>query len=299
VAQAPSLSLTVSGLHRTLGPDPGHYVEIARIADEVGIDQLVLADHVVMGGNTGAYPYGDFPFEPDEPWLEPLTLLSAMAQATDRVRLATGILIAPLRPAALLAKTVATLDALSAGRIDLGVGVGWQREEYSASGVPFERRWDRLVDTLGACRALWEQAPATFSSPTVEFEGVWSRPAPTQARIPIWFGANATEATARRIAAVGDGWMPLAASTPDEIRAGVGTIAAAYAEVHRDPSDLLVRAGLPVVRDRGTVDVAASMAGVGPLADAGVTSFAVNLRRMTEPADARPWLESLAEAWPP
>lgn len=293
----PGLSLTVSGLHRTLGPDPRHYVEIARIAEDTGFAQVVLADHVVMGERTDRYPYGDFPFEPDEPWLEPLTMLAAVATATSTVRLGTGILIAPLRGATLLAKTVATLDALSGGRVDLGVGVGWQPEEFEAAGLPFERRWSRLEDTLGACRALWADGPSTFTSDTVSFESVWCRPQPAQDRIPVWFGANATARTAGRIAALGDGWMPLAATSPAEISAGVTVIAEAYEAAGRDPSDLLVRTGLPVVRGDDGIDLDASMAAVGPLADAGVTSFAVNLRRMAEPADARPWLESVAQAW--
>lgn len=291
------LSLTVSGLHRTLGPDPRHYVEVARLAEEVGFGQVVLADHVLMGERTDRYPYGDFPFAPDEPWLEPLTMLAGVAAATTSIRLATGILVAPLRGATLLAKTVATLDALSGGRVDLGVGVGWQREEFDAAGVPFARRWSVLEDTLGACRALWADGPATFSSPSVSFEGVWCRPRPVQERLPVWFGANATERTARRIATLGDGWMPLAASSPEDVAAGVATIAAAYRAVDRDPSDLRVRAGLPVVRGEDGIDLEATMAGVAPLEEAGVTSFAVNLRRMATVADARPWLTSVAEAW--
>lgn len=293
----PDLSLTLSGLHRTLGPDPRHYVELARLAEDVGFGQVVLADHVLMGERTDRYPYGDFPFAPDEPWLEPLTMLAAIATATTSIRLATGILVAPLRGATLLAKTVATLDALSDGRVDLGVGVGWQQEEFDAAGVPFSRRWSVLEDTLGACRALWADGPATFRSPSVEFEGVWCRPRPVQERLPVWFGANATERTARRIATLGDGWMPLAASSPDEVAAGVGVIADAYRAVGRDPADLRVRAGLPVVRGDEGVDLTATMAEVGPLEEAGVTCFGVNLRRMATVEDARPWLTSVAGAW--
>src|SRR5207249_4534477 len=190
----------------------------ARIADEAGVDQVVLPDHVVMGARTDRYPYGTFPYDADAPWIEPLTTLAAMASATTRVRLGTGILIAPLRPAVLLAKTIATLDVLSGGRVDLGVGVGWQREEYEALGVPFAGRWQRLDDTLGACRALWQDAPASFSSPTVAFDDIWCAPRPVQARVPVWFGAKASETLAGRIAAVGDGWYPLGNLSPDDLR---------------------------------------------------------------------------------
>ena len=161
----PGLSLGIAGLHRTFGPELDHYLDVARVADEVGIDQLVLADHVVMGQNTGAYPYGEFAFAPEEPWAEPLTLLTAIAAVTTRVRLGTGILITPLRTPASLAKTVATLDTFSGGRVDLGVGVGWQREEYDVAGVPWAERWSRLDDGLRACRALWADGAGLVHQP--------------------------------------------------------------------------------------------------------------------------------------
>src|SRR4051794_4780562 len=82
------------------------FVDLARAADDAGVDRIVLVDHVVMGPNTDAYQWGTFPVPPEAPWYEPLTMLAAIAGATDRVRLATGILIAPLRPASFLAKQV-------------------------------------------------------------------------------------------------------------------------------------------------------------------------------------------------
>src|SRR5690606_7793795 len=115
-------------------------VDLARIAEDTGCDRVVVVDHVVMGRNTDAYRWGRFPTGPDAPWLEPLTVLSAMAAVTRELRLATGILIAPLRPPALLAKTAATLDVISEGRLELGVGIGWQKEEYAALGLDWADR---------------------------------------------------------------------------------------------------------------------------------------------------------------
>src|SRR5512143_374692 len=115
-------------------------LELAQAAEAAGVDRIVVPDHVAMGTHTEEYSWGRFPVPPEAPWVEPLTVLSAIAAVTDRLRLATGILIAPLRPAALLAKTVATLDVLSNGRVDLGVGTGWQREEFDAVGRRFEDR---------------------------------------------------------------------------------------------------------------------------------------------------------------
>ena len=102
-----TVSLTLSGVGRIYGPDFRGVLDLARAADDAGVDQIVVPDHIVMGSRTDRYPFGTFPYGPDEPWPEPITLLAAIAAVTERVRLGTGILITPLRPPALLAKMVA------------------------------------------------------------------------------------------------------------------------------------------------------------------------------------------------
>jgi len=119
-------------------------VGLTRMAEDAGVDTVVVPDHLVMSDRTDRYRWGRFPLPVDAPWLEPLTVLAAIAGATRRVRLATGILIAPLRPAALLAKTAATLDVLSRGRLDLGVGtVGRRRSStrYSSTTAAAASSW--------------------------------------------------------------------------------------------------------------------------------------------------------------
>ena len=145
------------------GGDPNAAIDVAVLLESAGIDTIVAVDHVVMGTRTDRYVWGPFPFPAGSPWVEPLTLLTAIAARTSRIRLATGILIAGLRPAALLAKTAASVDAISRGRLELGVGVGWQPEEYSAVGVDFSRRGEVLTDTIGACRSLWGPNPCEFA----------------------------------------------------------------------------------------------------------------------------------------
>ena len=100
----PGVSVTISGLSRLFGGDLAAVLDAARAADEAGVDQLVLTDHLAIGPRTDRYPFGTFPYPPEEPWLEPLTTLAAIAGATERVRLGTGVLVAPLRPALLLAE---------------------------------------------------------------------------------------------------------------------------------------------------------------------------------------------------
>ncbi len=146
--------------------DPGgwdHLIEAAEVLDQVGVDRLVMSDHVVFGERleeygrpeVGGQAGGKQPTGPDGHWLEPLITLSVIAGRTRRVRLGTNILIAALRRPVVLAKMAATLDVLSGGRLDLGVGVGWQREEYEAAGLRFDspeaRRWTRRCGSVSCC----------------------------------------------------------------------------------------------------------------------------------------------------
>jgi probable F420-dependent oxidoreductase len=292
-----AISVTVSGLSRLFGSRLEGVVEAARIADAVGIDQIALPDHLAIGPRTDRYPYGRFPFRPEEPWLEPLTTLAAIAGATRRIRLATGVLVAPLRPALLLAKTVASLDALSGGRVDLGVGLGWQLEEFEAAGVPFADRGARLDDTLRACRVLWRDAPASFASETVRFRDLWCLPRPVQpGGIPIWLGGAATRRNVARIVELGSGWMPLGS---DEERAhGIARLREALAAAGRDPDSLGVRANAPAVTGPdGRPDLERSLAELPALAERGVSVAAFALARFARgPDELRPFLERLGRA---
>lgn len=254
----PALSLGLPNFGEWFDRDWSQLIDLARAADDAGVDRLVVTDHVLMGRNTDAYVWGRFPTPPDGPWLEPLTCLSAIAGVTSRARLATGIIIAPLRPAPLLAKTVATLDVLSGGRVDLGVGVGWQKEEYDASGLDFTARGQLLDDTIGACRALWSQLPASYSSSTVSFDDVFCSPQPVQERLPVWFSGTFTARTRRRVVELGDGWIPIMGATVDDIAAGAKELRAA--------TDRPIEVQAPL----------RSMDGVPELVEAGVTNVYLN-----------------------
>ena len=284
-----SISVTVAGLSMLYGDELRGVVETAKQAEDAGIDQLALPDHVTIGPNTDRYPYGRFPLPQTEPWLEPLTTLAAIAGATERIRLATGILIAPLRPAALLAKTLATLDVLSQGRLDLGVGTGWQSEEYEAVGVPFHGRSDRLDDTLRACRALWSEAPAKFASDTVRFEQTWSLPQPAQkGGIPLWLGLAPSPRNLARFVEFDAGWMPMT-SDPGELADGVQLLRGARTDAGLNPEGLRVRANAPVATDAsGRADLAATLDGLDAFAACGVTHAAFALPRFVRSADEIP-----------
>jgi len=283
------VSITLSGLARLFGERLADVIELARAAEAAGIDQIAVPDHLAIGPRTDAYPYGRFPLPASEPWLEPLTLLAAMAGATRRIRLATGVLIAPLRPALLLAKTAATLDVLSGARLDLGVGLGWQREEFEASGVPFAGRAARLDDQLRACRALWQGGPVSFRSETVSFDALVCEPRPlSPGGPPLWLGLAANERHAARFAEFGAGWLPMETEA-EEIARGSGVLRRAYERAGRDPATLAVRANAPVVNDSaGRPDLAATLAALPRLREAGVSVAGFALARFVRTRDEIP-----------
>lgn len=292
------VSLLVAGLPRLFGDDLAAIVELGRAADAAGIDQLVLPDHLAIGPRTDRYPYGRWPGPDDAPWLEPLTTLSAIAAVTERIRLGTGVLIAPLRPALLLAKTTATLDVLSGGRLDLGIGTGWQREEFAAAGVPFGGRTARMDDVLRACRVVWRDAPASFHSKTVSFDEILCLPRPLQpGGPPIWIGGAATAGNLARLAEYGAGWMPIGLDEA-AFRDGLARARDGFAAAGRDPASLGVRARLDPVRGaNGRVDVAASLAGLPRLRERGATLASVALPAfVASAAEAPAFLERLARA---
>ena len=253
----PTLSLALPSFGAQ-PPDGGWrtIIDLAVAAEEVGADRLVVSDHVVLGPNVDDYPWGRFPTGPDGHWLEPLTVLTAIAAVTTRVRLATGILIAPLRPAPVLAKAVATLDHLSGGRVDLGVGTGWQREEYEAAGADFDRRGELLTETITTCRALWEG----------RVPDVWCEPKPLQPRLPVWFSGTLTPRNVRRIVHLGDGWIPITGATPEDVALGISRLRAEFENAGRDPDTLQVQGSAR------TPDALAA------LADAGATTINMFLR---------------------
>jgi probable F420-dependent oxidoreductase len=281
------VSVTISGFTRLFGNDLRAVVDAARVADSAGVHQLVVPDHVVMGTRTDRYPFGKFPYGPEEPWPEPLIVLAAIAGATDRVRLATGILISPLRPAVLLAKTAATLDQVSHGRLDLGVGIGWQREEYRAEGIGFADRRVRFADQLRACVALWtREPPVSFESSTVSFSDIWCEPRPAQpGGVPLSFGTAATPEMVGLMAELGAGWLPIHTTTPEELLDGLDRLRAAYRATGRDADALHVRETLrPVIDDHGRLDGPATRAAAEPLAERGITMASVGLGRNLDDA---------------
>jgi probable F420-dependent oxidoreductase len=222
--------------------DPDGAVELAQSAEAAGFESLWTVEHVVVPvGYKSSYPYaagGRMPGPEDLPIPDPLIWLTYVAAVTSTIRLGTGILILPERNPVVVAKEIATLDHLSGGRVELGVGAGWLQEEFDAIGVPFDDRGKRLDEHIGALRALWTDEPASYDGELVKFKPVHSKPHPNQRPVPIVIGGH-TAAAARRAGRLGDGFFPAKGDYPQLL----SVVRAAAEEAGRDPDAIEITLG--------------------------------------------------------
>lgn len=280
MTRRPEISLYLRNFSDEPGFDWAATLDMGRAMDTAGVDRVVVSDHLVFGENLDAYADpaiggtagGRQPTGPDGIWLDPLIYLTALAATTTRIRLGTAILLAALRRPAVLAKQLATMDVMSGGRIDLGVGVGWQREEYEAAGLSFEDRGRLLDHTLEVCQALWTQQRATYDSPELSFDGIHQMPKPVQpGGIPIWISGTVNKRVARRLSTFGCRWIPWGPAISD-LEGAVPAMKQAIYEAGGDPAGLQVQ-GTALLRRDSTdgIDVDASIAPVTGLVAAGAT----------------------------
>ena len=212
--------------------DPDVAVDVAKAGEEMGFDSLWVAEHMVVP-SPQAPPS---PMGPDVAILDPMISLTWAAAHTSSIRLGTGILLLPQRNPVQLAKEVASLDVLSKGRVEIGVGVGYLHQEFAAVGVPMERRGERTDEYLGAMRALWESDAPAFHGDFVDFAGVDTQPRPVQAPLPIVMGGHSGPAY-RRTARFAQGWYGFRRS-PEQAAADIASIAAACDAIGRDASEI-------------------------------------------------------------
>lgn len=297
----PTLSVTLPSFGPIFRDNNFHQIsDLAKMAEQAGVDRIMLTDHVVMGEHTDKYPYGPFPFPSETAWLEPLASIAHMAAVTERVRFSTKILIAPLRPAAVLAKTLATMDVLSQGRLEVGVGTGWQREEYEAAGVPWNQRGQRLTDTIAACMTLWRDSPASFRSATISFDNIWCEPKPAQPDgIPIWVAGALHPNNLARLTEYADGWIPPPYGTLQDVTEGVGMLKDALAAAGRSMDGFGVQGDIDAVPDDdGRPSITASMGAAADWIKAGATTINVVMSLFCWRMDrAQGWFDDLAQSW--
>ena len=235
---------------------PEILMKLARKADELRYSSIFVTDHVVIPSSQSApYPYsptGRFTGDWGHGYLEPLTLMSYLAGETSRVKLGTSVLVIPYRNPVVTAKMLATLDVLSGGRVILGAGVGWFKEEFEAlQAEPFERRGAVTDEYLHLMRACWTREPVDWQGAFYRMGQVSAMPKPRQkGGIPIWVGGH-TDAALRRAGEISDGWHPIglrppAMLLPEEYRDKVAIVRDWARKAGRDPKAITLSFRCPL-----------------------------------------------------
>ena len=265
--------------------DPSLTVELAQAGEEAGFDSAWSVEHtVVPQGYASVYPYaqgGRMPGKESEFVLpDPLIWMAYVASATTRIKLGTAILILPQHNPVHVAKQVATIDYLSGGRVLLGVGVGWLKEEFDALGVPFDGRGRRADEYIAVMRELWSSDSPTFHGEFVDFDGAHCQPQPVKRSVPIIIGGDSKPA-ARRAGRLGDGYFPARGTQLELLQLARDT-----ARAHgRDPDALEITTSVPEHIDE--------LAGLG---QAGISRVVVPVSsnagpaaKIERPEDALKW----------
>jgi probable F420-dependent oxidoreductase len=265
----PLLRLGVSLQPRWPLDDGSSVLRAARRAEDLGFDHVAVGNRLLESG---------FGLDTD-----PLVLLSAVAGATTRLRLLTSVLVAPYYPALVLANQAATLDVVSGGRLILGVGAGWNPDEFDAVGVPSGERGARTDDHLAAAKALWTRRPADFDGPFTTLRAArLGTPPATPGGPPVWVGGH-SDAALRRVLRFGDGWYGTGADAAEvtDVRRRLRALATDARADHLTLASaaFLTPPGVPAVVPPpgrplgGAQPTAASVADdLGQLAEAGLTA---------------------------
>jgi probable F420-dependent oxidoreductase len=249
----------------SIGIDGDSALEICRRAESAGFESVWGGEHVIMPDTIESrYPYtadGKIPAEPDTPIPDPLIWLAFAAAAAPTLRLGTCILIVPQRNPLVLAKELATLDQLSGGRVELGLGVGWLKEEFEALGVAWERRGSRNDEYIAAMRALWAGPHAEFHGEFVDFPAVTCSPRPVNGSIPVLVGGD-SDAAIQRAVRIADGYFP-GEGDIERLAGLLGRLRKAAEQADRDPDSIEINAMFGV-------QMADPVAGVEQMAALGV-----------------------------
>ena len=279
--------------------EPDSLRRIITEGEALGFDYATVSDHIMVPRNLGSkYPYtdsGEFPAGTAAAWLEQLTTTAYIAALTSKLRFVMSVMVVPHRPAVLTAKMLATIDYLSKGRLTLGIGVGWCREEFEAiAAAPFDDRGHVTDEWMMACKELWSHDDPRFDGRYVKFSDVVFTPKPVQQPIPIWVGGESAPAL-RRTVRYADCWYPVGTNpqfpmnTISRFKAGLARFRGFAERGGRDPASLEVALRVlvgPSARARRTIDGEAEMftggtaeyvADIKALAELGVSAVDVRL----------------------
>jgi probable F420-dependent oxidoreductase len=225
--------------------DPEVMTAFVQKAEALGYESVWTAEHVIIPKTyTSVYPYnpsGKVPFKADAPIVDPLVALTFIASATSRLRLGTGVNIVSQMNPLYLAKWASSIDHLSQGRLMLGLGIGWLKEEFAAIGVPFERRGKRADEYLEALKAVWTGEEVNYQGEFVNWQGFMMRPKPVQAGgVPLVIGGISKPAI-RRTVQYGNGWYVIGKDL-DEYRTHMQALSEECARQGRDPKEMEITA---------------------------------------------------------
>jgi len=259
---------------------------MAQRAEQLGYESVWTFEHVIVPVDyESKYPYnssGKMGAEPEAPFVDPLIALTAIAARTETIRLGTGVNILSEVNPLLFAKQTASLDVLSGGRLLLGVGIGWLREEFDAMGVPFERRGARFDDYVQAMRKVWSGDVVEHQSEFLNWSNFKSYPLPAQSPLPLIMGGNKGKIF-ERIARYGNGWF-VPGSDPAEITSMLEQLRTVCEQEQRDPAEIEITVMWPGHGGKDAVD---------QLADIGVHRVVVPLQALgPDPAEG---MEKLAQ----
>ena len=279
------MKIGIAGANIAAFAERGHAVALARTAEAAGIESLWTYEHIVVPGDyRSAYPYSSSGRMPDARFADALDWIAFLSAVTEYIAFGTGMLILPEHNPVELAKRAATIDRLSGGRLLLGVGVGWLKEEFESLGVPWEHRGPRTDEYIQVVRRLWTAEEATFTGRFVQFRRTSCFPKPLQVPgIPVIVGGH-TDAAAARAGRIGDGFYPAVA--PDRLAELLRIVRRSAQEAGRDPARIEITAGAGQDRDADTVK---------RYQDLGVTRVMVGLPTQN-PADLRRSIDALHES---
>ena len=236
-----------------IGRDPAAIRHFALSVEKLGYDYLMLYDHVLGADmkvhkdwrpRKGAPPI----YTSEDMFHEPMILYGYLAAITERIELATGVIVLPQRQTVLFAKQAAEIDVLSRGRLRLGIGTGWNELEYQGLGMNFHDRGKRCEEQIELLRMLWTQETVTFNGQWHTLNGVGINPLPDQRPIPIWLG-GAADIVLRRVARIADGWYPPSSLAEGKLAEDITRLRGYAEENGRDPASVGIE-GIVRLRDR-------------------------------------------------
>jgi probable F420-dependent oxidoreductase len=235
------------GLMQASTQDTLQPVELARFAEERGFDALFMGEHTHLP--TAPHRYGDAISDDYKKFYDPFVSLSLAAAVTENLKLGTGVCLLTEHHPITLAKTVATLDHLSGGRVILGVGTGWNDAEMEHYGISFPDRWAVSRERVLAMKEIWSRDVAEYHGKFVDFDPLWSWPKPVQAGgPPILIGGGVRpETIARRVVDFGDGWIPLDGG--HDLEAPLAAIRAEADRAGRSMDDFDLTVGLGLMEE--------------------------------------------------